>query len=364
MRKRLYPLVAALLLTALGAAVSLAAAASSSDPLISLSYLTDTFLPSLNQQAEQRLDVLDETAQTARDQLDEKADAYLAQASGGDAALSYSAGFTDTAFRRGDTLSLSSGAGFLLRAGSAKVTHDGTVVDVTTGSTVASGTALTANHRYLVGEETSARFYLSSEAAVAGVEGYYTLTPSTYNTMPFLDVSEDDWFHAAVTYAYGKGLFSGTAADTFSPNMNITRGMVVTVLYQLAGRPAVSGTGGFTDVPADAYYATPVAWATANGVVAGMGDNQFAPSSNITREQLACMLYSYARNIAGLDCAQRGDLSRYHDRDSVASYATEALSWAVGAGIITGIDDTTLSPKGTATRAQAAAMLYVMSSLS
>ncbi len=364
MIKRLYPFAAALGLTALGAVAALAAAASSGDPLISLSYLQNTFLPSLTQQAEQRLDPLDETAQAAQDLLDEKAQGYLAQAGGGDSALSYSAGFSDTSCRRGDEYALPAGSGFLLRAGSAKVTHDGAVVDVTAGTSVASGGALTAGHRYLVGEDTAALFYISSEAAVAGVEGSYLLTPSTYDTMPFLDVAEGDWFHAAVTYAYGNGLFSGTAADTFSPNMNITRGMVVTVLYQLAGRPAVSDGSAFSDVAADAYYAAPVSWATANGVVAGMGDGTFAPNSNITREQLACMLYSFARNIAGLDVSLQGDLSRYTDRDSVSSYAAQALSWAVGAGVITGTDAALLSPQGTATRAQAAAMLFVMDSLS
>ena len=191
-------------------------------------------------------------------------------------------------------------------------------------------------------------------------DGTYTLEK---REGPWVGGEINDWFYSAVSFVYENGLFSGTAADTFSPNMNITRGMVVTVLYQLAGRPAVSGDSGFSDVAPDAYYALPVAWASANGVVAGMGNNEFPPNSTITREQLACMLYSYARSIAGADVSARGDLTQYVDFSQVSSYAQEALSWAVGAWFITGMDAQTLSPGGTATRAQAAAMLQVLSSL-
>lgn len=363
MKKRLI-LAGAVLALLLGGAAVHASGLTSSDALISLRYLTDTFLPSLTAQTEERLEPLDDAYQQAADALDEKAALYLAQAGvTGSSAVQYSGQFSRTSFGQGDVLTLPTGAGFLLLEGSVQVAHDGAVVDVTTGSSVSSGTALAANHRYLVGEETTARFTILSGAASAGVEGYYLLTSSQEASLPFLDVTVNDWFYSAVSFVYENGLFSGTAADTFSPNMNITRGMVVTVLYQLAGRPAVSGNSGFSDVAPDAYYALPVAWASANGVVAGMGNNEFAPNSNITREQLACMLYSYARSIAGADVSARGDLTQYVDFSQVSSYAQEALSWAVGAGVITGMDAQTLSPGGTATRAQAAAMLQVLSSL-
>ena len=181
--------------------------------------------------------------------------------------------------------------------------------------------------------------------------------------MPFTDVAEGDWFHTAVTFAYSNGLFSGTSANTFSPNRNITRGMVVTVLYQMANRPEADIHNKFIDVPATAYYAAPITWATSHGVASGTGSNRFSPDNNITREQLACMLYSYA-HVVGLDVSTRGDLSIFIDRDKISAYAVDALSWAVGSGIIAGVGSNTLSPRGTATRAQMAAMLNVFSTLS
>ena len=360
MKKRI--ILAAAVLALILTSVAGAAGVTQSDPLISLRYLTETFLPTLLGQAEERLSPLDDAYQTATDDLEERAEGYLAQAAGsGTGEGRYSARFVPDSYGLDDVFTLPSGAGFLLTDGYARVDHDGGVVDVTTGGAVASGSPLTAGHRYLVAEDTTASFTVTSGAATAAAEGSYTLSLSASSHIPFSDVSRDHWYFPAVTFVYEHGLFSGTAADTFSPDLNITRGMVVTVLYQLAGRPAASGSVSFTDVPGDAYYAQPVAWASSHGVVAGMGDGTFAPDNNITREQLAVMLYAYARNIAGSDASARGDLERYGDRDQVSSYAVEALSWAVGAGVITGMDASTLDPGGTATRAQAAAMLRVLS---
>lgn len=363
MKKRIM-LISTVFALLLCSAAVFAAGGTSEDPLISLNYLKETFIPKLMGQAEDELDPLDNVYDQASADLKEKSDRYMAQASGNeDSGFLYSAGFYDSAFRRADTVTLPTGSGFILREGAAKVTHNGTVVDVTAGTLLTSGGKLTANHRYLVGEDTSAQFYLSSEAAIGAVEGYYTLSPSPLtSTMPFIDIAEDDWFHSAVTYAYDKGLFAGTSSNTFSPHMNITRGMVVTVLYQLAGRPDASSEIKFTDVPDNAFYATPVAWATVYGVTSGIGNNMFAPNENITREQLACMLYSYA-HVAGLDVSTRGDLSRFSDRGRISAFAENAVSWAVGSGIISGTSATELSPSGPATRSQMAAMLRAFSAL-
>lgn len=174
MKKRII-LVSAALVLVLCSAAALAANNGSGESLVSLSYLTNTFLPGLMQQAENKLEPLEQVYDQASIQLDQKAASYLAQASGTEgSAVLYSACFADTPLHRGDILALSTGAGFLLREGSAKVTHNGTVVDITTGSTLPSGGKLNINHRYLVGEETSASFYISSEAATAAVEGFYT----------------------------------------------------------------------------------------------------------------------------------------------------------------------------------------------
>ncbi len=282
----------------------------------------------------------------------------------------YSDHFAENDCRLGDTYTLGTGAGFLLKEGSATVTHNGAVMDVTDGVSLASGAALTPLHRYVVGAATTASFTVTSQTAVAGTEGYYDLKTAApqpgapqAGALPFTDVSESDWFYPAVSYAYAQGLFAGTSPTTFSPNQNVTRGMTVTVLYGLAGRPQADIHNRFLDVPATEYYASPVTWATGNGVAAGTAANLFTPNANITREQLACLLFSYAANVAGMDTSARGDLSRFQDRDQISDYAVNAIAWAVDRGIINGLDAVTLAPKGTATRAQLAAMLNAFHAL-
>jgi hypothetical protein len=177
----------------------------------------------------------------------------------------------------------------------------------------------------------------------------------------FDDVSSGAWYADAVGFASSRELFQGTTESTFGPNASMTRAMLVTVLYRLENEPA-AGTAAFTDVSATGYYAEAVAWASANGIVEGVGDGLFAPNAEITREQLATMLYRYA-NAQGLNFSAGGDLSSFPDANTVSAWASEALSWAVGSGIITGrsnIVGTELAPKGTATRAEVAAMIMRM----
>lgn len=173
--------------------------------------------------------------------------------------------------------------------------------------------------------------------------------------LPFLDVGESDWFHDAVAYVYANGLMSGTENDRFSPNVPTTRGMVVTILYSYAGKPE-AGQSGFLDVAPEQYYAKPVAWAAANGVVSGFDSETFGPNRVITREQMAMILYRYAETM-GLDVSGRADLSRFDDESQISGYAREAVSWANFSGLITGVDSRTILPGGSATRAQVAAIL-------
>ena len=173
--------------------------------------------------------------------------------------------------------------------------------------------------------------------------------------LPFDDVGENDWFREAAAYVYGAGLMNGTGPNSFGPNGTTTRGMIVTILHRLEGAPA-EGSAAFPDVAADAYYAGPVAWAAKNGIVEGYDNGEFRPDRNITREQLAAILYRYAR-YKGLDVNERADLSGFGDVSVVSAYALEAMAWANGTGLITGVDESTLRPGGSATRAQAATIL-------
>ena len=174
--------------------------------------------------------------------------------------------------------------------------------------------------------------------------------------LPFPDVTEGDWFYDAVRYAYETGLMDGVGDSLFAPNSQTTRAQLVTILYRLAGEPEPGGDSGFSDVAAGTWYTDAVAWAAQNGIVNGTTDTTFAPGDDITREQLAAILYRYAA-YQGYDVSQRADLSGFGDASSIRGYAQEALSWAHAQGLVLGFEDGSLRPQGTASRAQIAAVL-------
>ena len=173
---------------------------------------------------------------------------------------------------------------------------------------------------------------------------------------PFVDVAEDAWYYDAVQYVNENGLMDGTSPNLFSPNVTTTRGMIVTILYRLEGAPDVTGTNIFTDVDENAWFADAVLWANTNGIVSGYGNGLFGPNNTITREQMAAVLYRYAQ-YKGYDTAAKADLSGYTDAAQVSDWAVDAIRWANAEGLISGTSPTTLTPKGGATRAQAAAIL-------
>ena len=175
--------------------------------------------------------------------------------------------------------------------------------------------------------------------------------------LPFSDVPEDHWAYDAIQYVYGEGLMAGTGETTFSPNGTTTRGQIVTILWRLAGSPQVNYLMDFADVDPAAWYGEAVRWASSLRIASGYGDGRFGPDDPITREQLAVMLYQYAWNM-GYDLTGGGmALQEFADYEAISPYALEALDWAVNAGIISGTGDSTLSPQGRATRAQAAQIL-------
>ena len=181
------------------------------------------------------------------------------------------------------------------------------------------------------------------------------------NSAPhYEDVPESAWYYEAVQYTSAHGLFQGMTETKFGPNLTMTRGMLVTVLYRMEGEPAVEGqTHPFTDVDASRYYGDAITWAANSGVVNGMTDTRFAPEAAVTREQMVTILYRYAK-LKDADVTAKGDLESFPDHDQVKPYARDAFSWAVGAGIIQGDSNgsvATLSPRNSATRAQVAAVL-------
>ena len=172
---------------------------------------------------------------------------------------------------------------------------------------------------------------------------------------PFADVNEGDWFSGAAAYVQARGLVQGVGDNLFAPSENLSRAMLVTVLYRAEGQPSMAGGVSFTDAQAGQWYSGAVAWASANGIVNGYGDGNFGPADPITREQFAAMLYNYAK-WKGLDVSGTADLTQYSDANQVSAWALSAVQWAVGEGLIQGRTQTALVPGGNATRAEAAAL--------
>ncbi len=170
----------------------------------------------------------------------------------------------------------------------------------------------------------------------------------------FSDVASDAWYAQAVSFVVGEGLFTGTSDTTFAPMDDMNRAMLATVLYRLAGSPAVTEDAGFADVAAGEWYTDAVAWASANGIVTGY-DGLFAPNDNVSRQQIATMLYRYA-SAEGQDVSASADLSTFTDGASTADWAQAAMEWAVAEGLIQG-NAGLLSPEASATRAEVATIL-------
>lgn len=197
----------------------------------------------------------------------------------------------------------------------------------------------------------------------AGIEttGVIKVSVSTKtDSAQFKDVTRSNvgtWAADAVDFAYHFGLVSGVSKTEFAPNSPMTRAQLVTVLYRAAGSPSVTVSTNFEDLDVGSYYYSAVVWANVNGIVNGTSDTTFSPDSRLTRQQLAAILYRYARAFGG-DTSYTGNLNHFTDRHQVDSYATTPMIWAVSHEIISGTSDTTLSPLSTATRAQVVVILH------
>lgn len=176
-----------------------------------------------------------------------------------------------------------------------------------------------------------------------------------YTSLPFNDVSYGDWYYDAVQFVYSKGIMDGVDYYKFAPNGTITRGMIVTMLWRMAGEPFEMPVTSFTDVEIGRYYTTAVAWACRNGIADGMGESTFGPNDAITREELVTLLYRYAQYF-GHSCIGTS-IEGFADAGSVSSYAYNAMCWAYKAGVVTGTTGSRLNPQGTASRAEAAQMI-------
>ena len=175
--------------------------------------------------------------------------------------------------------------------------------------------------------------------------------------LPFTDVKKGDWYYTAVEYTYQRGIIKGATDTEFRPTKNITRGMIVTILWRMEGEPKVTGVKDFPDVTGQYYY-NAVRWAVKNGVVNGYNSGKFGPNDNITREQLATILCNYAK-YKKKNVNLSTDANKFTDWYKISGYAKPSMDWAIATGVITGKNNgTKVDPQGTATRAEATAMIY------
>ena len=182
--------------------------------------------------------------------------------------------------------------------------------------------------------------------------------------LPFTDVPENAWFRKPVEFVYENGYMSGMSATSFGPKTSVTRGMMVTVLYRIAGSPEVSSSARkhFSDTQGK-YYTDAVGWAWDNDLVTGMGNNQFGPNYKLTRQDAMTIFYRYCVYHLGMDGTCTGDLSDFADAHRVSSYAELPVSWAVDVGLMSGLADGNkllLNPRGYLTRAEAATVLRAL----
>lgn len=338
MKKKL--LSGALALAVLVSGVGLAYAGSQSQALVSLSYLTGTFWDGLKAVVKQ------EVEQDSAAIYNEA----VGQAGG-------SSGFVVRTGVSGDRITGTTGSGLIWISGSGFV-QAGTLVDATAGVEVNAGGALTPGHRYLAG--TDVGLAAASEAVRWMGEGQWTVAAGDPvvppMAMPFADVVQGAWYYEDVAYVYEHGLFDGVTGTSFSPAGKMQRCMMTTVLHRLAGKPAVGYAPIFFDIPEGQWYAEGTIWAGQQGIVTGVGDGRFNPFANVTRQEIAVILYRYAQRM-GRDVGITADLSGFGDGGAVASWGLEAVSWAVGAGILNG-NNGLLLPYGDATRAEVSAMLH------
>ena len=211
---------------------------------------------------------------------------------------------------------------------------------------------------------TKADFASQSEyVGLLMVDDTVTQAPCDGENCPsakFDDVQIPSWYHEGVDFVVGNGYMNGTSATTFSPALNINRAMFITTLYAMAGRPETTGECTFADVQAGAFYEKPVIWAAENGIVSGKAANIFAPADLVSRMELVTILYSFA-GYMGADTTSRYDsLAAYADANTLPGWAVQPMKWAVGAGIISGVDQSHLAPLALSNRAQLAVVLKTL----
>ena len=343
--KRIISAVLCALLLAVCCTALAGSAGTASDPLISLSYINDTFTASVL--SDGRASVTSALGAVYAEKVGVSPAANAASAAG-----SIPDGYSPT--DGGAVISLSAGGSVSLASGSTLSFLSGSGTVSISDGTVKRGV------RCLCAENTLAVFTASSEGRVL-VNGWYKtggVSAPASSSLPFSDVSESQWFYDAVSFVYKNGYMNGISDTAFGVSDYTTRAVFVTALYRMAGSPQVTETSRFPDVAdSSLYYYKPVIWSNANGIVLGHDDGLFRPGDSITREQMAAIMHRFVK-YAGYDVSNTDPavFDSFPDKASVNPYAAEPMKWATANRIINGMDGT-LNPGGTAIRAQIAQII-------
>ena len=230
----------------------------------------------------------------------------------------------------------------------------GSVIRYTTDGSNPTGSSAIAQNGVMTPGKTNKAIATAAGKNPSPVTTFYS---TEYGDI-FYDVPPTAWYYTFVGSAVNKKLMVGTQDFLFSPAMEMTRAMLVTILYSMEGKPATGNVSPFSDVKNTAWYASPIIWAADKNIVGGIGDGKFAPNTLITRQQVAAIMFKYAiYKGKASDRVDQSSLSRYSDQKQISDYARPAMAWAVNVGLMSGVTSTTLQPQGTCPRAQCATMM-------
>jgi len=339
---------ACLVLSVLFGMVTVFAAGSQTDPLITKSYLEGAYSSSLRND-------INATLANAAAASTNRVNSLLSQYT----SLEFAQRFTPISLGQRGSVILYQGTSFTLRSGTASLqVSSGTVINVTTGTIVSSGSQLQRNQRYFCAENSSAT--VTASTALSGyIDGYYSrgsgfLPPSA--SLPFTDVPANAIYFEALAFAHANGIITGSGGRFF-PNDSLSRSAFALMLHRYAGSPQPAGTGGaFSDVGRSNVAFTAITWAHERSIITGAG-GRFYPDDSVTREALALMLYRYHVASGGSTASNSDALNTFADRGSISPVATEALRWAVSHGLITGSGGR-VYPGDTATRSASVLVLF------
>ncbi|NLO46871.1 MAG: S-layer homology domain-containing protein [Clostridiales bacterium] len=334
---------------------ALAAGGGPGDPLISLTYIRDTFIPAVLKSAEVKLN--DETAEL-RTELSQRLDEISGTGIQG---YQFSSGYKTLSFQKGGTLTISEMTGFILTEGYGNIRIErGEVIDLNTGKSIPADCILEKQHRYFTAEGASAVIRIYSSTADGMVDGYYLSESS--GTIPanlmFMDIPATHWANESITYLAGRDIIKGVGNDRYAPNDFVTRGAFVTILGRIYNiDSSLYQTSRFVDVDMSLWYGPYIAWADEMGIVTGYGNEMFGPNDVITREQMAVIIMNYA-DFAGVSLPVILQPGAFNDQNEISGWALDAVKAAQTAGIITGKTGNLFDPKGTAIRSEISAVTY------